>query len=465
MIVEAVHIEKSLLSALQTLRRLVDNPMTSWPKEIYTHPVVVSRMLGQNTIFVCDPALVQQVLVDDADSYVKAESMRRSLEPMLGKAILTSEGTRWRSQRRVAAPIFRPLHVNSMVPAMIAAAEALADKWSKLPEGTTVEMTQEMMGLTFEIILVTMLSGQGDANPALFDRSMRDSLNSTSWEYALSALGAPMWTPYPGRTKARRGNDYLRKTLSRSIAGRRRTGERHDDLLSLLLDAKDPETGAGLSDDDIRDNLLTFVAAGHETTALALTWTFFLLARNPEIERRVLAEIEQVTEGGVLQAAQVASLVCTRQVVQEAMRIYPPVAMVVRQTTRTLEIGGVRVTPEDNVFVPVYAIHRQPSLWSDPDRFDPDRFTAEAVKTRHRWSYLPFAAGPRICIGMGFALLEAAAILGVLLPRVRLSASADLQPLPKMKLTTRPADGMPLSVSRRATNPRSASASRAERNG
>ena len=134
----------------------------------------------------------------------------------------------------------------------------------------------------------------------------------------------------------------------------------------------------------------------------------------------MLAEIEQVTEGGVLQAAQVASLVYTRQVVQEAMRIYPPVAMVVRQTTRTLEIGGVRVTPEDNVFVPVYAIHRQPSLWSDPDRFDPDRFTAEAIKTRHRWSYLPFAAGPRICIGMGFALLEAAAILGVLLPRVRL---------------------------------------------
>ncbi len=461
-----VHIEKGFWSALNTLRKLVDNPMTSWPEEIYTNPIVVSRMLGQNTIFVCDPALVQQVLVDDADSFVKAESMRRSLEPMLGQAILTSEGTRWRSQRRVAAPVFRPSHVNNMVPAMIAAAEALAAKWRDLPEGTTLEMTQEMMGLTFEIILVTMLSGQGDADPALFDLSMRDSLNSTSWEYALSALGAPMWTPYPGRTKARRANDYLRATLSRSITERRRTGERHNDLLSLMLDAKDPETGsAGLGDDDIRDNLLTFVAAGHETTALALTWTFFLLARHPEVEHRVLAEIEQVTDGGALKSAHVASLVYTRQVVQEAMRIYPPVAMAVRQTTRVLEIGGIRVTPEDNVFVPIYAIHRQPSLWQEPDRFDPDRFTTVAVKARHRWSYLPFAAGPRICIGMGFALLEAAAILGVLLPRVRLSAAAGMQPLPRMKLTTRPANGMPLSVNRRAPNPRLPNASDAERNG
>ena len=440
----------SLLATLRTLRKLVRNPMEAWPAGVYTDPLVVSHMLGRNTLFVTDPDLVQQVLVDDSESFVKAEPMRRSLEPALGQGILTAEGARWRLQRRVAAPVFRPAHVNTFIPAMIKASRDMRARWAALPDGAPVEVSREMMRVTFDIILETMLSGRGNADVAKVEVSIRDFLESTSWAVALSALGAPLWTPFPGKLRAERGGSYLRRMVGENIAERRRTGERRDDLMSLMLDATDPETGEGLSDPDIRDNILTFIGAGHETTALALTWTFYLLARNPAIEQRVLAEIEQVTGGAPLEAHQVSELTYTRQVIQEAMRVYPPVAMVVRQSTRDLTIGGVDVTPRDNVFVPIYAIHHHHRLWPNPEAFDPDRFTPEAVKARHRWSYLPFGAGPRICIGMGFALLEAVAILGTLLPAARLTAAPDFKPTPKLRVTMRPAEGMPMRVERRA---------------
>ncbi len=438
-----------LVATLRALRKLVRNPMEAWPEAVYTEPLVVTRMLGRNTLFVTDPDLVQQVLVDDSESFVKAEPMRRALEPALGQGILTAEGARWRLQRRVAAPVFRPAHVNTFLPAMITAARDMRARWAALPAGAPVEVSREMMRVTFEIILETMLSGRGNADVSKVQVSISDFLESSSWATALSALGAPEWTPFPGKRRADRGSRYLRQTVGENIAERRRTGERRDDLLSLMLDALDPETGQGLSDPDIRDNILTFIGAGHETTALALTWTFFLLARNPAIEQRVLAEIERVTGGAPLEANQVADLTYTRQVIQESMRIYPPVAMVVRQSTRDLSIGGVRVTPRDNVFVPIYAIHRNRRLWPDPLAFDPDRFTPDQVKARHRWSYLPFGAGPRICIGMGFALLEAAAILGTLLPAVRLEAAPGFKPTPKLRVTMRPAEGMPMRVRQR----------------
>jgi cytochrome P450 len=307
-----------------------------------------------------------------------------------------------------------------------------------------------MMHLTFEIIMETMLSGAGGADALAVERSMSDFLESTSWAIALSALRAPQWMPFPGRSRAERGQSYLRRFTATRVADRRASGERRDDLLSLLLDARDPETGEALSELDIVDNILTFIGAGHETTALALTWTFFLLSRHPEIEALVLAEIAAVTGGALLEAAQVAELTYTRQVIQEAMRVYPPVAMVVREAVAPFSLSGEQVGVGDHVFVPIYAVHHHAALWESPELFDPNRFAPEAVRARHRYSYLPFGAGPRICIGMGFALLEAVAILGTLLPAVHLDAAAGFRPTPKLRVTMRPAEGMPMTMARRA---------------
>ncbi len=437
------------LQTLDILRRTVRNPIESWPEAVYEQGLVRTSFIGKTTFFVSDPDLIGRVLVDDADKLEKAEPMRRALEPALGQGILTSEGPRWRLQRRTAAPVFRPAHVNRFLPAMIDAARRTRAQWQALPQGATIDAGREMMHVTFEIIMETMLSGANDIDIDQVERSMSDFLESTSWAIALSALRAPMWMPYPGKLRAERGQDYLRLVTASRAAERRASGERRDDLLSLMLDAKDPETGEGLSDTDIVDNILTFIGAGHETTALALTWTFFLLSSHPEIEARILAEIAAVTGGAALEAAHVSELTYTRQVIQEAMRVYPPVAMVVRQAVAPFNLGGEVVAVGDNVFVPIYAVHHHKSLWDEPARFDPDRFAPDAARARHRYAYLPFGAGPRICIGMGFALLEAVAILATLLPAVHLHADPAFRPTPKLRITMRPAEGMPVRVQKR----------------
>jgi len=451
-----IHVEPGLptrtpnrLQTLRLLRRAINNPMDVWPPEIYERGVVKVNLLGTARYFVADPALIQQVLVDNADHLHKSDQMRRALEPALGHGILTAEDERWRLQRRSTAPIFRLAHVNNFLPAMLKAARATRAHWLTMRQGQPIEAGHEMMHLTFEIILETMLSGRGDIDAGMVERSFADFLESTSWEVALSLLGVPAWMPYPGKGKSARGRHYLRAIVTQRVAERRKSGVRNEDLLSLLLDASDPETGEAFSDTEVIDNILTFIGAGHETTALALTWTFYLLSNHPEIEAKILAEISEVCGGSELQADQVARLEYTRQVVMEAMRVYPPVAAVGREVMAPFMMSEHQLQAGNRVLIPIYAVHRHKLLWENPEIFDPERFAPEAVKARHRFAWLPFGAGPRICIGMQFALLEAVAILGTLLPAVHLRVQPGYVPVPKSRITMRPAQGMPMTIEKR----------------
>jgi cytochrome P450 len=437
------------LGPWRLFRTIVRNPLEAWPEAIYREPLYVSEFLGNTSLFVMAPNLIRQVMVDEADAFEKSEVLRRALSPALGDAILTADGARWRWQRRAAAPIFRAERIRSFVPAMIGAAERTRDALAADP-GTEVDIAQTMMRTTFEIIVETMLSGSGAIDAARVERGITDYLESTSWVFGLTLLRAPAWMPYPGKSKAERAKMYLRDALLRLAAEGRRTGtEGRNDLMSLLLAARDPETGQAMDDRDVADNLLTFVTAGHETTALALTWAFYLLAHHPESEARVAAEVEAVTGGGPLAADHVDSLAYTRQVVLEAMRLYPPVPVVVRAALRDVDLGGTPVRAGTPITVPIYAVHRHADLWDEPERFDPGRFAPEAAKARDRYAYLPFAAGPRICIGMGFALSEAVAILAVLVRSLRFSLRPGYLPVLKQRITLRPADGMPMRVSLR----------------
>ena len=438
------------LETMRLLRKSLSNPMDFWPPEIYQAPIVKVNFMGAARYFVSDPAMIQTVMLDNADRLHKSDQMRRALEPALGQGILTAEDDRWRAQRRVVAPVFRPSAVNSFIPAMIAQSRTMLARWQSLPEGVPVEVDREMMHLTFEIILETMLSGRGDINVAEVERSIADFLKATPWVAVLTMLGLPEWTPFPGKLRAAKGRGYLRGMIMRRVVERRESGLRLDDLLSLLLDARDPETNTGFSDVNIVDNILTFIGAGHETTALALTWTFYLLSHHPEIEAKILAEIAAVTNGAPLEAEQVADLVYLRQVIMESMRLYSPVSIVGREVMESFELGGATINAGDRVLVAIHAVHHNPNNWSDPERFDPDRFAPEQMKTRHRFAWLPFGAGPRICIGMQFALLEAAAILGTLLPAMRLTAKPGYVPVPISRVTTRPDRGMPMTMARRA---------------
>jgi cytochrome P450 len=434
------------LPALKLIRTVIRNPIEVWPKAVFEEDVFRSRFMNRDTVFVMDPDLVREVLVEKADAFVKAETMRRALRPALGDAILTADGADWRWQRRAAAPIFRHERLLGFAPAMLEAAARTRDRWLALDPSREVDVGREMMRTTFDIIVETMLSGHAGIDVERVERGVTDYLESTSWAIALTLLQAPDWVPYPGKLRAVRARNYLRAELLRLAAERRPGAGARDDLITLLIEARDPETGQAMSDRDVADNLLTFITAGHETTALALTWTFYLLGLHPHIEARVVAEIDRVTGGAPLAAEHAGALGYTGQVLQEAMRLYPPAPVIVRAATRDVVIGAQPIARGTAVYVPVYALHRHAKLWDEPDRFDPDRFAAGAAKARHRYQYIPFGAGPRICIGMGFAMLEATLILATLLRATRARLRDRYTPGLKLRVTLRPFPGMPMRI-------------------
>jgi cytochrome P450 len=434
------------LGSFGLLRAVIRNPLEALPRAVFDQPIFRQSLLGRERVFVSDPVLIQQVLLTQAEAFGKSEAMRRALGPALGDAILTADGERWRWQRRAVAPIFRHDRLQSFLQPMLDAAARTRDRWLALPPGSPIELSHEMMRTTFDIIVETMLSGHGAIDAGRVEQGITDYLASTGWCIALALAKAPAWTPYPGRRRAARSRDYLRAELLRLVAERRRLGSERQDLIALLLAARDPESRHAMDDRDIADNLLTFITAGHETTALALTWAFYLLAKHPEEEARLLEEIEGITHGGALQPDQVESLTCTRQAIQETLRLYPPAPIIARTPIRDVELAGEHIAPGTPVYVPVYAVHRHSSLWNAPDRFHPHRFAPEATHTRHRYAWLPFGAGPRICIGQSFAMTEATVILATLLPALRLRPPEGFAPGLQMRITLHPSPGMPMRV-------------------
>lgn len=449
------------------VRKIVRNMIESWPDEVYDQGLVEARRFGRRTFFVCDPALIRTLLVGQAEAIGRDDSMISALAPVLGRGILTSDGPAWRAQRRNASPAFRPDSVTALVPAMQDAIARTAERWEA--RGTTrIDLLDEMMTTTFDIIGATMLPGEPALGVAAFGRSLTTYLDSVGWKIALSMLGIPAWVPHPGSIRAARAARRMRGSIATIIARRRASGEESGDLLGLMMRAGGSETSggcphlaaaseAGMSDEALTDNLLTFIAAGHETTALAMAWTFRLLAEHPQVETRLRAEIACAgsrpspeafaPEALAPEALAPEALPYARQVVMEAMRLYPPAPMIVRQAVTDVRLGSTTIPAGSAIHVPIYAIHRHSALWTSPETFDPDRFAPEIE--RDRYGYLPFGAGPRVCIGMGFALTECVAILAGLLPRFRFETPSGARPEARFKVTLRPHGGMPMRIAPR----------------
>ncbi len=423
-----------------TLRAVVRNPLDALPPEVFDAALVKGVGGQPQRWYVLEPELIQEVLVRRADIFPKTPENKRVLGRALGDGLLTAEGAHWRWQRRAAAPAFQPGKLAALAPAMLEAARETRDRWLERP-GRPLRVNHDMMRTTFDIILATMLSGAGGVDPAKVEAAITDTLTPIGWSLAVTLLRLPPWTPYPGKGRARRAVDYLRATTARLAAERRRAGDDgREDLLTLLQGGADPETGRSMTDEEIVDNLLTFIAAGHETTALGLAWTLHLLSRNPEVEARLQAEIDAVTGGAEVTPEHLQRMDYARQVFSEAMRLYPPAPMISRQTTEDVDLGGLSLKAGEVVIIPIYALHRHKLLWSEPERFDPDRFAPEAVAARHRFAFMPFGGGPRVCIGNGFAMQEAVAVLAVLLQRLRVRPVADAaDPAAVMRVTLRPA--------------------------
>lgn len=432
---------------LDFLFTFVRNPLLTLPLAAYHSPMVVHRPTSRIKVaWVCDPDTIEDILVDKLGRFRKNVIEKRVLGPVLGEGILIAEGASWRWQRRAIAPLMRAADIASYVPAMAQATLEQLAQWREEPGSTIRHVDRAMVDLTFTIIARTMLTGGEPAEADMIKREGERFISRTSWELAYTLLRLPPWVPHPEKWRSRRAARRVRQAVT-SIVRRRRTQSEHtDDLLGRLLRAEDPETGQTMNDTQIVDNLATLLAAGHETTAKALTWTLYLLARAPDWQRRARDEVLALAGNTPIQAHHVDQLSVLDRVLKESMRLYPPVIVLARTPAEPLELMGETFRPGDQLTIPIWCLHRHEGLWSDPNRFDPDRFLPEYEKDRPRTQYMPFGAGARICIGMSFALVEAKVILATLLQQAAFEWDGSYVPEPVSRVTLRPRDGMPLRV-------------------
>jgi cytochrome P450 len=433
------------LGRLAFLARFVRNPLETIPQAAYEQDAVAFGASGR-ALWITSPALIKTVLLDEREKYRKLIQIRL-LGPLLGRGILTSEGPDWRWQRQATSPMFRTTGLGHFVPAFVQAAEATVARWRSAGASAVHRIDDDMTRTTFAVISTTLLPAADDS----FGRTVQlhtDRLQRhAGWDILYASLKMPSWVPRPGARAKGEAIQVLREWVMRVLQARKsgRLPEQ-DDLMQRLIVARDPESGTAMDDEQLVDNLLTFYLAGHETTAKALTWTLYLLARAPEWQQRLREEVERVTGGAALAAGHLEQLVLAEQVVKEAMRLYPPAPMLGRQAVAEGELGGHRIVPGMNIQIPIYVVHRHAARWDRPDAFDPDRFAAEREKEIPRYQYMPFGAGPRVCIGMSFALMEAKAILAVLVRSARFEALEGHHPLPVARVTLAPKGGMPLRV-------------------
>jgi cytochrome P450 len=303
-----------------------------------------------------------------------------------------------------------------------------------------------MAQTTCEVIVETMLGSAGALDVQGFARALTTELDSFPWRFILTSFRAPSWLPYPGRRSAARAREHMYREAARLVAQRRQGPAARGDLLDLLIQARDEETGRVMTDEELVRNLATFILAGHETTAVALTWTLWLLAKYPHVQNQVAAEAQATIGSGAVAAQQVERLTFTRQVLQEAMRLYPPAPAISRQPLAPLVLGGEQLTPATQVTITIYPLHRNRRVWKNPNSFDPDRFTVHQTQGRPRCAYLPFGAGPRVCIGASFAMIEATVVLAILVQAFRFNAVTGHRPHPVARVTLRPRGGMPLYI-------------------
>jgi cytochrome P450 len=425
------------LRRLAFLRAFVRNPLEAIPRAVYEQDIYANR----GRVWITSSPLVRTVLLDERDKFRKLSTVRL-LGPLLGRGLLTSEGAEWKWQRQAAAPLFRQQELLASTPAFVGAAQRLIERWRAA--GAAVQpIERDMRRVTFDVISATLLPS-ADATAPVIERSMATFQRWAGWGILYASSGLPAWLPRPGMAASARAVTTLRSAVRSLLAANGASTK--DDLMQRLREARDPETGRAMGESQLVDNLLTFYLAGHETTARALTWTLYLLARSPEWTARLEDEVERVTRGAPLEAQHLAELALVQQVLKESMRLYPPVPMMTRQAAEDLELGGERLRAGASVVMPIYVIHRHARRWRDPDVFDPERFSPQNEAKLERYQYMPFGAGPRICIGMSFAMLEATAILATLVRHARFAPVAGHEPYPVAGVTLFPRGGMPLRV-------------------
>jgi cytochrome P450 len=391
------------------------------------------------------PEQVQRVLVGEHRAFTKGRALAEA-KRVLGEGLLTSEGEFHQRQRKLMQPLFAHRRIGTYGAAMVEAGERAAARWRG---GQVLDLQAEMSRLTLGIVGRTLFDADVESEADEIGRALTESIEMLN-RFMLPFSGLLERLPTATARRLRRARTRLDATIYALIAERRASGAEGGDLLALLLQARDEEDrSTRMSDEQVRDEAMTIFLAGHETTAVALTWTWYLLARSPRVEARLHEELAHELGGRSPTVADLPRLQYTEQVLAESMRLYPPAWVIGRRARADIELDGYRIPAGSIVLLSPFVTHRDARWYPEPLRFDPDRFTPDARALRPRYAYFPFGGGPRICIGEGFARIEAQLLLATLAQRVRLLLAPDQQVALKPRVTLRPRGGLPMTVIRR----------------
>jgi cytochrome P450 len=427
-----------LLGHLSTFKKRPLETMSGWWRQ---YGDALRFRLGPKTLHLFShPDLAEEILVQQADRFVKVYDPRRpvGLALVLGNGLVTSSGEVWKRHRRIIQPVFHRSRMAAMADRMAQVGEQRIAGWADR-KGQPVDIAAEMMQLALEVISQTMFTTSMAHHIEHISRALRVSL-----KYAFNSfhnpLRLPSWVPTQRNREFRSVMRFMDSLIYGLLAERRRTGATHGDLLDLLLQARDEETGAGLTDQELRDEALTIFAAGHETTANALAWTWYLLATHPEAKARFHEEVDRVLQGRTPNADDLQHLPYTRAIFDESLRLYPPAPAVQRKAATSTTVGGLPLPAGALVLVGTYNLHRHPAFWTNPERFLPERWL-DGERPAARYAYLPFGAGPRACVGIHFASVEGPLLLALIGNRYDLQL-AQKSVEPELMVTLRPKGGI-----------------------
>jgi enediyne biosynthesis protein E7 len=428
-----------LLGNLREFRRDVLGLVVSSAAE---YGDVVRCRLGPQVVHLINhPDAIAQVLQKRAANYDKRTRSSSSIKSVTGDSLLTCNGEFWKRQRRMDQPAFHHRQIAGFADQMTAAAARMLDRWQAGPQ--TLDIASEMAHLTYSIVGQTLFSFDTHSDAETVEQAMRVILPHV-FNRLGNLINPPLWLPTPANRRFSRSLAAVDQVVYRIIHQHRLAqdrGEPDHDLLAMLMRARDAETGAGLDDSQLRNETITFLLAGHETTANALTWIFYLISQHPAVEQQLLEEITNVLAGKTPTLADIPQLPYTKSVIQESMRLYPPIWIIERRVIQQDVICGYTLPAGSAVVISPYALHRHPTFWQDPEKFDPTRFHAGVPE-----AYIPFGAGPRFCIGNEFAMLEAQLITVMVLQAFQLKLVPGHPVEPQPDITLRSKHGMKMTL-------------------
>ncbi len=423
------------------------NPIELWGAHSYKDPYVYVRSgVGGPLLVANDPGLIRHILLENTNSYKMARVRQLVLRPILQDGLLTAENPVWKRTRKAMAPVFTPKNIHGFAPAMLRISHEFADRYENRNE--PFDMAQDMTALTYDILAETLFSNQIAGNPEEFAENIEQLFETVARVDPFDILQFPEWVPRYTRVKGRNILKFFRNIVEQTVELRASAIERGedvpDDFLTLLLRI-DGENK--LSRQEIEDNVITFIGAGHETTARALGWTLYLLARAPHERAKVEEEAKRIVSEYDNPLDWIDKMPYTRAAFDEAMRLYPPAPNISREAIVDNDWNGITIAKGTQAMVMPWTLHRHREYWENPEAFMPSRFLPENREKIDKYQYLPFGAGPRICIGASFAIQEAIIVLGVLLSRFRFDMAKDaVEPWPVQKLTTQPGGGLQMVV-------------------